>query len=522
MEAQQAEYHDRRKRLIASEKALRFDYAARNAATEVELNASKVIAGIKHAETNSLWRETDLTYPGMQFLYTPNLLRRSKLFEIINKMPKGALLHSHFDAMVPPTMLLQWAIEEPMMHIGSTIALINDEAYAKTQFFFLAMPEKQYTSKDDPTSADYIAESLYPLSKLRSQLKDKTDLLDSNIIRCFSMSATDSYIEYTTSDLIWAKFLRCFRSVAGIVHHEPIYRKHIHTMLEILQADGVYYVETRMNMIHPNITTTRIVNGKVEVLDHEGMVAIFEEEVKKFAEESKAKGKQFWGARIIYVTVRVIEKEEMWTAMTDCMDLKRKFPDTIVGFDIVGHEDPGKTLLFYIEEFLRFRNQCEQDKLDIPFFFHAGETLGDGDKVDDNLFDALLLGTKRIGHGVSLHKHPVLMKECKNNGILIEVCPISNELLRLTSTVLTHPLPSLLANGLPVALCSDDPCIFGNSGLSHDFFQVLVGYENVDLISLGELARLSIVHSAMPDTQKKRCLELYRQDWLSFCKSIQS
>lgn len=35
-----------------------------------------------------------------------------------------------------------------------------------------------------------------------------------------------------------------------------------------------------------------------------------------------------------------------------------------------------------------------------------------------------------------------------------------------------HPLPVLLNNGLTVALCPDDPSVFGNMGLSFDFYQV--------------------------------------------------
>lgn len=35
-----------------------------------------------------------------------------------------------------------------------------------------------------------------------------------------------------------------------------------------------------------------------------------------------------------------------------------------------------------------------------------------------------------------------------------------------------HPLPMLLNNGVTIALSSDDPAIFGNMGLSFDFFQV--------------------------------------------------
>ena len=34
-----------------------------------------------------------------------------------------------------------------------------------------------------------------------------------------------------------------------------------------------------------------------------------------------------------------------------------------------------------------------------------------------------------------------------------------------------HPLPIMINNGLPVALCSDDPAVFGNMGLTYDYFQ---------------------------------------------------
>jgi len=73
-----------------------------------------------------------------------------------------------------------------------------------------------------------------------------------------------------------------------------------------------------------------------------------------------------------------------------------------------------------------------------------------------------------------------------------------------------HPLPILLNNGVPVALCSDDPAVFGNLGLTYDFFQVclifdrsfggnmaptfqvLVASEVSGLSTLGQLARDSL------------------------------
>lgn len=65
----------------------------------------------------------------------------------------------------------------------------------------------------------------------------------------------------------------------------------------------------------------------------------------------------------------------------------------------MGQEDTNKPLIHYAEPLLRFIEYQKQENVDIPFLFHAGETLGDGTAADMNLYDAILLGTKRIGHG---------------------------------------------------------------------------------------------------------------------------
>ena len=110
-----------------------------------------------------------------------------------------------------------------------------------------------------------------------------------------------------------------------------------------------------------------------------------------------------------------------------------------LGFDLVGHEEAssGYTLKDYLTVLLRFQSKQIEEfgEIRIPYVFHAGETLGDGSVVDDNLYDALLLGTKRIGHGYSLYKHPELMRICREEGVLVESCPISNEVLRLTGGI---------------------------------------------------------------------------------------
>lgn len=50
-----------------------------------------------------------------------------------------------------------------------------------------------------------------------------------------------------------------------------------------------------------------------------------------------------------------------------------------------------------------------------------------GTKIDENLIDAVLLNTTRIGHGYALYSHPYLYEKAKEQQIAVEVCPISNQ-----------------------------------------------------------------------------------------------
>lgn len=55
-------------------------------------------------------------------------------------------------------------------------------------------------------------------------------------------------------------------------------------------------------------------------------------------------------------------------------------------------------------------------------YFTLTECLGNS--IDKNLYDAILLGTKRIGHAFSLIKHPTLIRLCRERNICCEVCPV--------------------------------------------------------------------------------------------------
>jgi adenosine deaminase CECR1 len=108
---------------------------------------------------------------------------------------------------------------------------------------------------------------------------------------------------------------------------------------------------------------------------------------------------------------------------------------------MVGEEDLGHSLLFHKDSMINGFNYSQTTQDNFNLIFHAGETnwpgdiapaqVGDDVATIDNLFDAVLLNTKRIGHGLGIIKYPSLYKYLIERDIAVEVCPTSNQILGL-------------------------------------------------------------------------------------------
>lgn len=64
----------------------------------------------------------------MMFSLAKEKMEKTKLWQIIRKMPKGALLHAHMDAMVDFDYLFNVLLEEPGMHIHCVTPLDTEVA----------------------------------------------------------------------------------------------------------------------------------------------------------------------------------------------------------------------------------------------------------------------------------------------------------------------------------------------------------------------------------------------------------
>jgi len=223
------------------------------------------------------------------------------------------------------------------------------------------------------------------------------------------------------------------------------------------------YAELRPMLLDKSIPA----DDGVSKLFHRDQMKIIREEYEKKRKQLEAEGRlrQFpFCLKIIYCTPRSIPKKMMQQELRDCIQLKLEFPDLVCGFDLVGAEDRPNSISYYRDELLAFAKTCEDLNLDIPFMFHAGETLldsgGSKDPKESNLYEAVLLKAKRIGHGYALTKHPLLVEQFRKQDICIELCPTSNELLHLCRNIKEHPYPEILALGIPCTVNSDNPSLF--------------------------------------------------------------
>lgn len=194
-------------------------------------------------------------------------------------------------------------------------------------------------------------------------------------------------------------------------------------------------------MLMPNCIRSKVIDENGNEISSEKVIELLLDLVADFKKDHPL----FLGLKAILTIPRNSEMATIETKMQRFVDLQRKYPNFVVGFDMVGQEDLGKPLNSYVDKLKEISQNGR-------FFFHAGETNWFNTDADVNLIDAVLMNTKRIGHGYSLYKHPILWAAFKEKDIAIEISPISNQVLHLVQDLRNHPAAFYISENVPIVV----------------------------------------------------------------------
>ncbi|CAD6992435.1 unnamed protein product [Ceratitis capitata] len=435
--------------------------------TSAEDKANSILMNAKRAEIAEGVKTQEKFPPAMHFFQGKQYLRQSEVFRIIQKLPKGALLHGHNTGMVSS----RWII-------SNLTTLYN-----------------LYTCRD----ANGLLIFTYEQSKCHSEVQNVClERINAEDRRLYERQLEKHINMYTVHP-------ECsiFKSVENFYSYQPTFCNYHKRLLEELCEDNIFYAELRSPLSPLYGDNNRTFNALEVANELEGIVEGF-----------KARHPDFIGLKVIYTKPNQATVDEMAQHLITFKQLHDAKPNFIIGFDLIGQEDTGDPLH-------KFVNELSDMPSTANFFFHAGETNWFG-KTDWNLMDALLLNTKRIGHGYALPKHPNIWSTVKKRNIAIEVSPISNQVMGLVWDIRNHPATFLIAENFPIVITADYPGVWNSKGLSYDFYYTFMALApaEADLRFLKQLALNSIKYAILTSEERRKINRVFQKKWEEFIYNV--
>ncbi|XP_068146526.1 adenosine deaminase 2 isoform X1 [Drosophila tropicalis] len=452
--------------------------------TQDEYLANKVIMREKKKEYEKGIMDPTKFAPGYHIFQVLHRIKKSPLFHILTRMPKGAALTTHDTSMCSTEFLIKLTYKKNLW------ACTTNKGCRIEEFRF---------AKEKPSKCKFKDGKWQQMEEVREHRGDE-NVCKYLRIR-FSMFPLSSF---TNNDQAWRHFMGIFALLDGLIQFAPVWGEYYYNALKEFYADGVQYVETRSLL--PQLYC---LDG--EKLPVRETVQIYYDQMNRFKKDHP----EFIGAKLIYAPLRHVTPEDVGTYVKTCTELNKEFPDFLIGFDLVGQEDIGHPLSMFVEQLIKLPPH-------IHFYFHAGQTNWYGSHTDENLFDAVILGTRRIGHGFALTKHPIIMALVKKLNIALELCPVSNQVLQLGTDYRNHPAATLIAKNIPLIISSGNPSFWRANPLSHDFYMAFLGIApmNADLKFLKRIAKNSIKYSGVEDEEKAAAMVKWKTKWDKWVKDI--
>jgi aminodeoxyfutalosine deaminase len=277
----------------------------------------------------------------------------------------------------------------------------------------------------------------------------------------------------------FSTFIECFKAVTRRLIDPEDYELVAWRMMQSLAKQGVVHAEVYISV------------GVIYMwrnFDPRAFEPIF-----AALERARERGERELGLSLYWIfdAVRHFTVEEAERVFNKAAEMRPHYP-SIIGIGLGGDERRTGSA--------PFRSHCARAaKAGLRLTNHAGETTG-----PEAIWEALAIGSERIGHALSAINDPKLIEELNTRSIPLELNPTSNVRTGVCASFADHPLRRYFDAGLLVTLNSDDPAFFG-SDVANEYLLAHTeqGFTREEL---RQLAANSIRASFLPEGRKEAML----------------
>jgi aminodeoxyfutalosine deaminase len=284
-------------------------------------------------------------------------------------------------------------------------------------------------------------------------------------------------------------FLEAFKAVTRRLRGANEYELAAYRMIQQLAAQGVVHAE-----VYISVGVVYFWRKEEDAADPQ----LFE---KIFAglERARERGQRDFGVTLYWIfdAVRHFSVPEAERVFRLAAQMKEQYP-SIIGIGLGGDERVAASSPFQAM-------YAEAAANGLRLTNHAGETTG-----PEAIWEALSIGSERLGHALSAIRDPELIEELRQRQIPLELNPSSNMRTGVCPSFSAHPLRQYFDAGLLVTLNSDDPAFFGSS--VENEYRLAHTIQGFTTAELKQLAANSFRASFLPEEAK--------QQWISQIESL--
>jgi len=411
------------------------------------------------------------------------------LYDFLQDMPKGAVLHVHPSAMGDHRLLFDY---------------VADSSYC----YFNPITSAFRLFPDSTPGSEW-----QQVPQMLADAPDSAALRDS-LFNLIVLDESDLKLPY-----IWVEFENIFNRVGGLfIDMDVVNYYYENAFYHYIAEENVQHIEFRGHRPSP------------AVVDYFLNMA-----------ESQEEKDLHVTIRMVYCDSRYLMPGEtvegfntrILNSMKTAADLMAQYPGLVVGGDVYSQEDRGATAFYMAPLLEEAREYCmNRYGFELQYFLHDGESsypTGVPDSpvsltgpypgsINNNVIDAYLLGAERVGHGIELAKLPRLAELYAEEGLPLEICPISNQILGYVPDLRDHPAVTLMRSGVRISINPDDPAMFQSNGVTADWMAAVLAWD-LTLADLKQLILNSIEDAAMTNDERTDLMDRWQTEWDRFIQS---